>query len=56
MLNMPVWKFYGTLFAFYLTINFLFGSVYFIIGKDQFQGVQAVTYRGNLQRNVFFQH
>jgi len=43
MLNMPTWKFYSTLFAFYLSVNFLFACVYFIIGKGQFLGMIAVT-------------
>lgn len=54
MLNMPVWKFYGTLFAFYLTINFVFGCIYFFIGKDQFQGIQAQTFMGIFKEMYFF--
>jgi inward rectifier potassium channel len=54
MLNMPVWKFYGTLFVFYLTINFIFGSIYFLIGKGQFQGIQASTVVGTFKEMFFF--
>ena len=43
MLNMPSWKFFGTLFAFYLTVNFIFGSVYYFVGAQEFVGVQAAT-------------
>jgi inward rectifier potassium channel len=43
MLNMPSWKFFGTLFAFYLTVNFIFGSIYYFIGSRQFVGVLATT-------------
>ena len=32
MLNMPSWKFFGTLFTFYLTVNFIFGIVYYFVG------------------------
>lgn len=53
MLNMPTWKFYGTLFSFYLCINFIFASIYFIIGRTQFQGVIAVT-NWELFKEVFF--
>ena len=47
MLNMPTWKFYGTLFAFYLTVNFIFACIYFFIGRSQFQGILAVGQSGN---------
>jgi len=43
MLNLPSWKFFGALFVFYLSVNFIFGCIYFFIGRSQFQGVQAVT-------------
>jgi inward rectifier potassium channel len=43
MLNMPSWKFFGTLFTFYLTVNILFGSVYYFVGPREFVGVLATT-------------
>jgi inward rectifier potassium channel len=43
MLNMPSWKFFGTLFTFYLTVNFIFGSVYYFVGRSEFVGVLATT-------------
>jgi inward rectifier potassium channel len=43
MLNMPSWKFFGTLFSFYLIVNFIFGSVYYFIGAPEFVGVQGTT-------------
>jgi inward rectifier potassium channel len=43
MLNMPSWKFFGTLFTFYLTVNFIFGSVYYFVGAKEFVGVLATT-------------
>jgi inward rectifier potassium channel len=54
MLNMPVWKFYGTLFSFYLSLNFIFACIYFFIGKDQFQGVQADSVVGVFKEMFFF--
>jgi inward rectifier potassium channel len=42
MLNMPTWKFYGSLFAFYVSVNFLFACIYFIIGRFN-SGILAVT-------------
>jgi inward rectifier potassium channel len=43
MLNMPSWKFFGALFTFYLTVNFIFGIVYYFIGPREFVGVLATT-------------
>ena len=43
MLNMPSWKFFGTLFSFYLIVNFIFGSVYYFIGAPEFVGVLGTT-------------
>jgi inward rectifier potassium channel len=54
MLNMPTWKFYGTLFTFYLSVNFLFGCIYFFIGADQFQGVLAHGPWDNFKEMFFF--
>jgi inward rectifier potassium channel len=54
MLNMPTWKFYGTLFLFYLIVNFIFAVIYFYIGKDQFQGILAVTNAKTFKEMFFF--
>lgn len=54
MLNIPTWKFYGALFAFYLSVNFIFGCIYFFIGSDQFQGVLAKTSWGIFKELFFF--
>jgi len=43
MLNMSRWKFFGALFSFYLTVNFIFGTVYYFIGPVEFTGVLATT-------------
>jgi inward rectifier potassium channel len=53
MLYLPGWKFFGALFLFYLTINFLFGCIYFFIGRYQFQGVIAVS-QGQIFKEMFF--
>jgi inward rectifier potassium channel len=53
MLNMPSWKFFGTLFAFYLTVNFIFGCIYYFIGSRQFVGVLA-TSQWQLFKEMFF--
>jgi inward rectifier potassium channel len=54
MLNMPIWKFYGTLFVFYLSVNFIFCCVYFFIGADQFQGILSNSQWGNFKELFFF--
>jgi inward rectifier potassium channel len=53
MLNMPSWKFFGALFTFYLTVNFIFGCIYFFVGISQFVGVLAVT-RWQYFKEMFF--
>jgi inward rectifier potassium channel len=54
MLNMPVGKFFGILFLFYLSINFLFAWIYFFIGKGQFQGILVSTPRDIFKEMFFF--
>jgi inward rectifier potassium channel len=54
MLNMPTWKFYGTLFAFYLSVNFIFTCIYFLIGGYQFQGILANSQWGIFKELFFF--
>jgi inward rectifier potassium channel len=54
MLNMPTWKFYGTLFAFYLAVNFVFASIYFFIGSSQFQGIIQTGPAGVFKEMYFF--
>jgi inward rectifier potassium channel len=53
MLNLPAWKFFGALFVFYLSINFFFGCIYFIIGESQFTGILAKT-RPEIFKEMFF--
>ena len=54
MLNMPSWKFYGTLFTFYLAVNFIFACIYFFIGGSQFQGILENGSRGTFKEMFFF--
>jgi inward rectifier potassium channel len=54
MLNMPSWKFFGTLFTFYLTVNFLFGIVYYFVGPREFVGVLATTQWQYFKEMFFF--
>ncbi|HEY2647988.1 MAG TPA: ion channel [Puia sp.] len=53
LLNMSSWKFFGTLFSFYLTVNFIFGVIYYFIGAPEFVGVMAMT-RWQFFKEMFF--
>jgi len=43
MLNLPRWKFIALIVVFFLTINFFFACVYFLIGPGQMQGLIGKT-------------
>ncbi len=43
MLNMRAWKFIGVMVMFYLCINLLYATVYYLIGTKGFTGLIAVT-------------
>lgn len=39
MIDMPTWRFLGILFGFYIGINFLFASIYYLIGVQYLDGI-----------------
>jgi inward rectifier potassium channel len=39
MLNMPSWKFFGVLFSFFAGVNFIFASLYYVIGIEYLDGI-----------------
>ena len=41
MLNLPQWKFIAIIFIFFISINIIFTSIYFLIGAGQFDGVSG---------------
>lgn len=43
LLNLPLWKFIGTILAFYFVSNLLFTTAYLLIGADQLQGIGMVN-------------
>ena len=53
MLNMPTWKFYGTLFAFYLSVNFIFALYLFFYRENQFQGISGCS-QVEIFKEMFF--
>lgn len=41
MLTIPRWKFFFIVFSFYFLVNFLFASVYYLIGIEHLNGINA---------------
>lgn len=39
MLNLPTWKFILVIFLFFIGINIFFGSIYYLLGPEQFDGL-----------------
>jgi inward rectifier potassium channel len=54
MLNLPRWKFIGTILIFYLTINLIFTCIYYLIGPGQLLGLLATTKWGAFKELYFF--
>jgi len=42
MLEMPRWKFLGTLFVFYIAVNFVFACIYYAIGIKYLDGIDPM--------------
>lgn len=38
MLNLPQWKFIAVIFLFYIVVNIVFASIYYVIGPEQITG------------------
>jgi len=43
MIDVPRWKFMFIIFAFYLIVNFIFACIYFLLGVQHLQGINANT-------------
>jgi len=54
MLTLPRWKFVTVILLFYIIINLLFGSIYYLIGVQQFQGVIGTTAWQKFKEAFFF--
>lgn len=54
MLNMPLWKFITVIVLFFLFVNLLYTSIYYLIGADGFQGIIAVNHRQLFKELYFF--
>lgn len=54
MLNIPRWKFMTIIFIFYLLVNFLFASIYCLIGVEHLNGISATTFIAKFGQAFFF--
>ncbi|MGI8951528.1 MAG: ion channel [Chitinophagaceae bacterium] len=54
MLNMPRWKFIGTIIIFFILINIFYTLIYLITGIDQLQGFITTTEWGKIKELFFF--
>lgn len=54
MLNIPRWKFMLIVFLFYGIVNFLFASIYCMIGVEHLNGISAATFVEKFGQAFFF--
>ena len=54
MLNLPRWKFITLIVVFFLSINFVFACIYYLIGPGQMQGMIAKTPWQTFKEMYFF--
>ncbi|MEP6584662.1 MAG: ion channel [Ginsengibacter sp.] len=54
MLIMPRWKFFGTILLFYVCINLLFASIYFLVGVESLGEIPSPSQLTNFAEAFFF--
>ena len=54
MLHMPTWKFITVIVLFFITINFLYACIYWLIGAEGFTGIVATTPWEKFKELFFF--
>lgn len=54
MLELPQWKFWSSLLVIYISINFIFGSIYYLIGIDHLVGMDKGSAGHNFLEAFFF--
>lgn len=54
MLTIPKWKFLFIIFSFYFLVNFLFAAIYYSIGVEHLNGINAVTEIDKFGQSFFF--
>jgi len=53
MLNLPLWKFITIIFLFFIAINLLFATIYFVIGAQQLEGLTLGS-KWKIFREMFY--
>lgn len=54
LLSMPRWKFLLLIFSFYIVMNFIFASLYFIIGVEHLDGIKRGSTWQEFEETFFF--
>lgn len=54
MLTISRWKFFFILFAFYFLVNFVFATIYYVIGVEHLNGINAVKSLDQFGQAFFF--
>lgn len=54
MLSLPGWKFLTIIFSFYIIINFIFASIYMLIGVENLNGIESLSALGKFGAAYFF--
>jgi inward rectifier potassium channel len=54
MLTIPRWKFFFIVFSFYFLVNFIFASIYYIIGVENLNGIKAIEAIDKFGQAFFF--
>jgi len=54
LLNLPVWKFIGSIILFYIIANLLFTTIYLFIGVDQLQGINTTDWWTKFKQVFYF--
>lgn len=54
MLTIPRWKFFFIIFAFYFLVNFAFATIYYLIGVEHLDGINAVEMLDKFGQAFFF--
>jgi inward rectifier potassium channel len=54
MLTIPRWKFFFIIFSFYFLVNFAFASIYYSIGVEHLNGINAVKAIDKFGQSFFF--
>ncbi|WP_396158659.1 ion channel [Flavobacterium sp.] len=54
MLNIPRWKFLVIIFVFYFSVNFIFASIYYLIGVEHLNGITGISSIAKFGQAFFF--